>query len=95
MPSTEFCGESYLEFRDSNATGPLLEKGRYCGQVKQIEDFIFADGALWIKLRYTPSQSTITSEEQSELAPLEEREEGLDGSESKNVPFLSLQFYKG
>ncbi|KAL3108031.1 hypothetical protein niasHT_018193 [Heterodera trifolii] len=47
LPVSDFCTDSFVEFREKNATGNLL--GHYCGTApRQVE----SDGTMWIRMRH-------------------------------------------
>uniref|UniRef100_A0A914H2F9 Cubilin n=1 Tax=Globodera rostochiensis TaxID=31243 RepID=A0A914H2F9_GLORO len=51
LPVSEFCTDSFVEFREGNASGTLI--GRYCGTVpRQVE----SDGTMWIRLRHKATE---------------------------------------
>lgn len=47
LPISEFCIDSFVEFRESNASGTLI--GRYCGIAPRSVE---SEGPMWIRLRH-------------------------------------------
>lgn len=77
LPVSEFCTDTFVEFRETNASGPLI--GRYCGIApRKVE----SDGTMWIRLRHRSPELEMEAEPGDE----EEAEKGGGGGKAEMVP---------
>jgi hypothetical protein len=95
LPISEFCTDSFVEFRERNASGPLI--GRYCGIVPSNVE---SQGTLWIRLRHKKEGDDVEGGNAKTKTEQEEEEEDDEmpslaiGTVNK-VPSIELKYQKG